>query len=136
MRKFLLLTLIAFLSITFANAQVLEKKNIDSKAAKIESTRGSNPNIVTAKPANDVPAVKPAEARGNTCTVNVVNHTGYTIDIYVDGNYKGTVSAYGTGYTTAIPGSTKLYGQSVGGTMYWGPSYVDCGYSYTWNLYE
>lgn len=139
MRKVLFVTLVAFLTTSLfytASAQEKEKKVIDAKASKIENTRGANPNIVTPKPTNDTKAAKPAETRGESCTVYINNNTGYTIDIYVDGNYKGTVGSYSSGYTYAIPGSTKLYAQSVGGTMYWGPTTVDCQYSYTWNLYE
>lgn len=139
MRKALFITLVAFLTSAFfytASAQEKEAKIINAKAAKIDNTRGANPNIVTPKPTDDTKAKLQEQARGGSCTVYINNHTGYTIDVYVDGNYKGTVGAYSTGYTYAIPGQTKLYGQSIGGTMYWGPSYVDCQYSYTWNLYE
>jgi len=118
-------------------AQKPDSKVIKTKGADVEQTRGDNPNIKEAKPVNDdVVAAKPDEqaARTDYCKVIVSNYTGYTVDIYVDGYYEGTVAAWSDGYTYAVSGRTELYGLSVGGTVQWGPKTVDCGYEYTWEL--
>lgn len=137
MKKVLLVLVASFLiaGLSFAQEDGKEKKVIETKATKVESTRGANPNIVTARPAVDNPAPKPDEStRGDYCIVYVDNYSGYAIDIYVDGDYAGTVGAYGEGYTWAISGETKLYGLSTGGTVEWGPQYVDCNTEYTMTL--
>jgi len=114
-----------------------DKKVIESRGTKVENTRGDNPNILEAKPVNDnVVAPKPEQsaARTDYCKVIIDNWSGYAVDIYVDGYYEGTVAAWSEGYTYTVSGQTKLYGLSVGGTLEWGPKWVDCGYSYTWKL--
>jgi hypothetical protein len=63
------------------------------------------------------------------------NYTGYTIDVYIDGDYKGTLPPWEKQYTWAIAGKTKLYAITVGGTYSWGPYYFDCDYEYTWRLH-
>ena len=74
------------------------------------------------------------------CSKATIKHTitraGFAVDIYVDGEYAGTVGAWGDGYTWAIEGKTKLYGKSTGGTLTWGPVYVDCYYEHRWKLTE
>lgn len=136
MKKLITLTLALFLGFAFytANAQDAKKKTIEAVGAKVEATRGDNANIVTPKPTTDVVAEKPEATRGGSCKVIVDNWTGYAIDIYVDGVWEGTVAAWSDGYTWAIPGKTKLYGLSVGGTMEWGPAWVNCKSEYTWKL--
>ena len=138
MKKLIILTLFVFAGSMFfvANAQDTEKKAtvIEVVAMDIEATRGASPHITTPKPTGDVVAPKPEATRGDYCQVIVDNWTGYAIDIYVDGAWEGTVAAWSDGYTWAIPGRTKLYGESTGGTKYWGPSYVNCTGAYTWKL--
>ena len=118
-------------------AQKKEKKNIDVTGVKIEKSKGANPNITTPKPTTDVvaPKMKGPKYGASLCDVAIENYTGYIVDIYVDGEYRGTIGAYETGVTWAIPGRTRLYGISIGGTVEWGPSYVDCNWLYTWRLY-
>lgn len=118
------------------NAQDSKKKSktIEVVSMDIEATRGASTHIKTPKPTEDVVAPKPEASRGDYCKVIVDNWTGYAIDIYVDGEWEGTVAAWDDGYTWAISGKTQLYGESVGGTKYWGPSYVDCRSEFTWKL--
>ncbi|MBN1186405.1 MAG: hypothetical protein JXB49_29285 [Bacteroidales bacterium] len=135
MKKVVLFAVFAFVSMTIINAQEKEKVNIDSKGAAYEATRGADPNIVQDKPSTDAPTEKPAESRGaSDCWIKIVNNSGFSIDIYVDGYWKGTVSDWDYGWTTAIPGKTLLYGASVGRTVTWGPVEVDCLSEFTWTL--
>jgi type II secretory pathway pseudopilin PulG len=140
MKKLIVIALVAFLGSIVApsalQAQAKQKKNVDAKSAVFEKTRGADENIKTAKPGDDTPKAKVEKTRGESCYIYVNNYTGYSIDIYVDGDWMGTIAAYATAYTTTYPGNTKFYAKSIGGTRYWGPSYFDCQYEYTWNLYE
>jgi Ni/Co efflux regulator RcnB len=136
MKKLVLIVLAIFIVASVSQLSAQEKKVIEQKAAKVEKSRGEDPNITNPRPtSDDNPVPKPNEAtRGSYCKVIIDNWTGYAIDIYVDGSYAGTVGAWGNGYTWAIEGKTKLYGVSTGGSMYWGPTYVDCYSEYTWKL--
>ncbi|MCD4665849.1 MAG: hypothetical protein K8R68_11320 [Bacteroidales bacterium] len=142
MKKFIVLVLFVFAGFLFytANAQDVKKESkiVEVVSAEIEAARGPSPHITTPKPTGDeVKAPKPEKnkgTRGDYCKVTVDNWTGYAIDIYVDGVWEGTVAAWSDGYTWAIEGKTKLYGESVGGTKYWGPTYVDCYVEHTWKL--
>ncbi|MCX5789077.1 MAG: hypothetical protein NTX64_11310 [Elusimicrobia bacterium] len=139
MKKVLSVVFAAFvcqaLFVAGAFAQTKEKKVFDDKKQVIQNTRGADVNIKAPKPSDDkVMPPKPTPSRGDVCTTYINNYTAYTIDIYVDGNYKGSVAAYGDGYTYAVSGTTKLYAKSIGGTVYWGPRTVDCQFSHTWNL--
>jgi hypothetical protein len=140
MKKLVIVALFAFLGAlvipSALQAQTKEKKNIEEKAKVFEKSRGADENIKTAKPTDDTKANKVEKSRGELCYIYVNNYTGYAIDIYIDGDWMGTIAAYSTAYTYAYPGNTKAYGKSIGGTMYWGPTYFDCQYEYTWNLWE
>jgi hypothetical protein len=122
-------------SITTSFAQAKEKKTIEEKSVKNANTRGADANIKVPKPTQDQAVPK---SRGPSypgyCDVVICNNTGYTIDIYVDYAYRGTIGAWEEKVTWAIPGPTRLYAKSIGGTVYWGPREVDCNYMYTWRL--
>jgi len=121
MKKVLLAGLVMFLFFSFGtvNSSAQGTKNVFSQ--KVEKSRGENPNIKEADICNipDKEAADPAASRGAYCTINVDNWTGYIINVWVDGNYKGTVSAYGEGIVTVGSGWTKIYCETTGGTYYW-----------------
>jgi len=142
MKKLVLLLVVVFSATLFVStyAQDVKKevKVITVKGEQAEKTRGASPYIKTPKPASDEVVVpKPVEsekARADYCKVTVDNWTGYAVDVYVDGDYAGTVAAWSDGYTWAIEGKTQLYAETVGGTVYFGPTYVDCYSTHTWKL--
>ncbi|MCK9612435.1 MAG: hypothetical protein PHR81_04175 [Bacteroidales bacterium] len=136
MKKLVLVVLVAFVASAFTSVQAQEKKDVTTKASVYEKTRGADPNITVGKPTDDTKAVEPEKARSGVCTITVNNYTPYGVDIYVDGSWVGTISAYTKAYTTTYSGSTKIYGKSIGGTYYWGPQTFYCDYEYTWNLWE
>jgi hypothetical protein len=127
-------------------AQRLKEPDRTTRAEK--SRGGTDPNVkqdrqaATEEDKVTLPAPPhKAEAREGErsrqvgmCTVIVDNWTGYAIDLFVDGTYRGTVSGYGEGYTYAISGATQLYARSAGGSLYWGPYTVSCISSYVWRL--
>jgi hypothetical protein len=133
MKRVLLISLVALFTIS-VYGQTKEVKVIESKSTKIEKTRGTNPNVIKERPTTDEPAPKPEKSRGGECKVIVDNWTGYAIDIYVDGEYAGTVAAWSDGYTYAVEGKVKLYGKSTGSSHEWGLVYVDCYYEHKWKL--
>jgi hypothetical protein len=126
-----------------ANAQTgkpkLKKETVNSKPV---STPDSKVDELQ-RPVNDKnkPA-PPSTSRGDVygpdySDVVIDNWTGYYIDIYVNGNYRGTVSPYDKRVTWAIPGTNTLYAKAVfndGSYLYWGPKVTYTGYSYTWKL--
>lgn len=137
MKKLILIVLVAFGASVFAPVQAQKQtKELKSNAVVFEKTRGADPNIQTAKPTDDTKAKEPEKSRGDLCTITVNNYTPYSVDIYVDGDWVGTIASYSKAYTYSYPGTTKIYGKSIGGTYYWGPQTFDCDYTYTWNLWE
>ncbi len=134
MKKVAFVLFIILLSMGVSVAQEKEKKVIESAATKVESTRGADPNIEVARSNEDIEEPNPEAARGTYCKVWIDNWTGYKIDIYIDGKYKGTIPAWEKQYAWAVSGKTKLYAKSTGGTYYWGPSWVDCDFEFTWKL--
>ena len=137
MKKFFLLILITFF-VGGVNAQIKKDTVINTKSVKVdEKTRGADANIITPKPTDDkaIEKSRGPEYGDDYCDININNNTGYTIDIYVDGCYRGTIYAWERKVTWAIPGRTKFYGKSIGGTYTWGPWYFDCRWQYTWSLW-
>jgi len=137
MKKLLFISVLIFVGSLTVNAQDLEKKTIETKAKKVETTRGEHPYIKVAKVTDDenlLEEPKEEQSRATYCKVWIDNNTGYTIDIYIDGEYMGTIPAWKQEYTWAIAGKTHFYAESVGGSSYWGPYYFDCNYEYTWKL--
>lgn len=137
MKKLLFISVLIFVGSLTVNAQDLEKKIIETKAKKVETTRGEHPYIKVAKATDDknlTAEPKEEKTRATYCKIWLNNFTAYTIDIYVDGEYAGTLPPWIKKYTWAVAGKTQVYSESVGGTVYWGPSYFDCKFEYTWNL--
>jgi hypothetical protein len=119
MKKILFLVLVAFLAISVSNAQTAgaQKKTIlkEVKSAKVSKSRGENPNIKQGAPTTDVPVAK---QRGD-CAINFDNYTGYMVNVYVDGIFRGTVDAWGNGWVVVTNGYTTVYVITAGGTYEW-----------------
>ncbi len=124
-----------------ANAQpkTLKKETVTSKAITTPDTKAGalqKSGNVKGKPA------KPTSTRGDVygadySDVVIDNWTGYYVDIYVNGNYRGTISPYDKKVTWAIPGTNTLYAKATfndGSYLYWGPKMTYTGYQYTWKL--
>jgi len=119
MKKVLFMTFLAFLAIqvSFGQSVDTQKKKVvkEVKSVKVEKSRGEYPNIKTYAPTTDVAVSK---QRGD-CSINFDNWTGYMVHVYVDGNFKGTVDAWGNGWVTVGNGYTTVYCITVGGTYEW-----------------
>ena len=126
-------------TITSSVAQTKQKKTIETVSKQKKA--GEAIVDITVPKATNVEGKPAAEdkSRGDVygssyCDVTIDNWTGYSIDIYIDGSYRGTIAPYDKRVTWAIPGTTKLYAESTGTTYYWGPYTFGCDYSYTWKL--
>jgi hypothetical protein len=121
----------ALLSTTCAQ----EKKSVDVTGKAVEKTRGENPNIEFPVPTtDDNPEPKPEKERGAYCGIDFENYTGYYIDIYVNGYYKGTLGPWANGSVTVYSGYTTIYCITTGGTLEWYDS-GGCDYYFTYKLY-
>lgn len=115
-----------------------KKQNIEAKALSVPSDEAA----ALSKPANEKNPQPETKQRGdvygsNYSDVIVDNYTGYSIDIYVDGSFRGTIAPYDKKVTWAIPGNTRLYAKAVfndGSYLYWGPTVTYTGYEYKWKL--
>lgn len=77
--------------------------------------------------------------RGITRRLFVDNRTGYTLSIYVNGRYKGSLGPYGDGYVWVGDsrwGSTKLYAKAPGTSSYWSRTVSGNVSDFTWHLYH
>jgi hypothetical protein len=115
-----------------------KKKIIEAKAI----TQPSDTVGALARPQNEKNPRPESKSRGDVYGANysdivIDNFTGYTIDIYVDGSFRGTIAPYDKKVTWAVPGNTRLYAKAVfndGSYIYWGPTVTYTGYEYTWRL--
>jgi hypothetical protein len=123
-------------------ADAKKGKNVELKA---QVSRGgeADPNIKSGPPkANKAAAVVPTASRdGRACTVHIDNRTGWYIQIYLDGDYRGVVGPMGDGYGAVISGPTRFYARAEfddGSVRTWGPDQVYCpdDATYTLNLYR
>lgn len=125
-----------------ADAQVRGKFKTETFKSSAMSTPDDAVDALQ-KPGNDKDnPVMEDKSRGdlygpNYSDVIIDNWTGYYLDIYVNGNYRGTVSPWDKKTTWAIPGTNKLYAKAVfndGSYLYWGPKTTYTGYQYSWQL--
>jgi len=123
----------------YAQPSNLKKKTVSSKSISTADSKVDGlkrPGNDKGKPAADNSTRGPVYGP-NYSDVVVDNWTGYYLDIYVNGNYRGTVSPWDKRVTWAIPGTNTLYAKAVfndGSYIYWGPVSTYTGYEYTWKL--
>jgi hypothetical protein len=129
MKKVILFALVCILSVGMTqSATAKDKKVVSVKATK--GTKGAkDPNIKSDKPTTDVPKEK---SRG-ACSVDFINHTGYTINVYMDGYFWGTLAPYSSGNVTDGNGYTKIYCVTVGGTYSWSAQ-GNCDHNFQYDL--
>ena len=140
-----LVMLTALFTFLIVGNSVIAQQKTSKKKKTIEAKANSAPsNEVAAlkRPANEKNPKPEIKTRGdvygsNYSDIIIDNYTGYSIDIYVDGSFRGTIAPYDKKVTWAVPGNTSLYGKAVfddGSYLYWGPYTPYTGYEYTWNL--
>ncbi len=120
-------------------------KTVTTKAAKSRGELDApDENIKHGRALNDPYNVIPAPAakggeqtRESACRIHVDNRTPWSIDIYTDGGFRGTIAPWDDMYGNVGCGNTTFYGRAVfkGDVVQtWGPtvSYVDS--ALTWFL--
>lgn len=121
-----------FAASTASYAQGPKKVARTVKAKTVDASRGSNTNIKSEAPTTDVAESK---ARGaGSCNIYFSNYTGYYVNIYVDGYYRGQLSPWGGGTVVVGDGYTSIYCITAGKTLEWSDA-GNCFGSYTFKLY-
>lgn len=124
-----------FFILAFSTSSYAQKPKAISKTVKsatVSASRGANPNIKSEAPSSDAPVAQSRSA--NLCSIYFTNYTGYYINIYVDGYYKGQLSPWGGGTVVVGDGYTTIYCITAGKTLEWRDS-GNCLGSYTYRLY-
>lgn len=131
MKRVLLLSTVLCLTLIFTGLNNVFSQDRDKTIKEIKSkdvvkTRNYNAHIQFGAPKNDknpqpAPANKGGEEVADLVELDVVvdNFTGYYVEVYIDGVYKGTVSDWGTLNFTVQEPYTKLYCITSGGTKDW-----------------
>lgn len=143
MKNIMVLSFIGILCFWFStNCHSQEKAKtrnvIEEKGIKVDKNRGADTNIVKGIPVVDVPAPKPSPTQDTVvkqCAIDICNHSGYFVNLYVDGYFRGTIEPFECLHKRVNVGYYKLYGVSSGGTIVWGPRIIICtGSDETWSL--
>jgi len=126
-------------TITSTVAQTKQKKTVETVSK--QKNAGESIITITVPKTTNVPGSPATEDKtkgdvygSDYCDVTIDNWTGYSIDIYIDGAFRGTLAPYDKRVTWAIPGTTKLYAEAYGTSYYWGTYSFSCDYAYTWKL--
>ncbi|MBC7873753.1 MAG: hypothetical protein H7Y01_07155 [Ferruginibacter sp.] len=126
--------LIMFSTTTSAQILKLKVKKIEKTvmAKPVDANRGANLNIKSEAPVTDV---SETQARGGaSCSIYFSNYTGYYVNIYVDGYYRGQLAPWGGGTVVVGDGYTSIYCITAGRTLEWSEA-GNCFGSYTFKLY-
>ena len=126
-----MLAVICMMVVFSSTAQAQKKISRAVHAKTVDISRSNNPNIKTEAPTTDEAIPK---ARGAACNINFSNYTGYYVNVYVDGYYRGQVSPWGGGTVTVGGGYTAIYCITAGRTLEWSDA-GNCTGAYTFKLY-
>ena len=130
-KVFLFALMMAFVSLNYTSfAQGSKAPRTDVVGTKVDKSRGAS---MYKLPTTDVAVPKPAKKTRGTCCINFDNWTGYTVYVWVDGVFKGTVNAWQDGGVCVGSGWTKWYARTAGGTYEWSGE-GDCQGNYNLKL--
>lgn len=134
---FLFAMIIGLGSVIESKAQVVDPDRVvELKATKKEPARGNQ--IKAQKPTTDEMAPKvDKKARGYyVCDLKLENWSDYCMDVYIDGNWKCTISPKSYYYTTCDLGYSSIYAESCGQTMFWTKQGLTCNDAFTYRFYN
>ncbi len=133
-------------AVAFAAEKKAKEVVVEAKAQKPRG-EGADANVKSGPGKNDptkkvpAPAAKGGEKkRGGACGVIADNYTPWIIQVYIDGDYQGTVAPWGDLDLLAIAGwPTNAYARADftdGSTITWGPKIFNCEAEsvYRWKL--
>ncbi|MFZ4059232.1 MAG: hypothetical protein ACOYKE_13905 [Ferruginibacter sp.] len=133
MKKVALFLFIAMVALS-VNTMAQGKKTITKKVVSTAyaASRGdADPNIKSSAPTEDK---KQDKVRGaDACTIYFDNYSGLYVDVYVNGDFMGTMSPYGS-LTANGGGYATIYCKSAGGTRVWSDA-GNCEGNYRFKLY-
>ncbi|MBU0488899.1 MAG: hypothetical protein KKA07_07445 [Bacteroidetes bacterium] len=123
----LILLAVFFCSIGFNSVsygQDSDKDVVVIKSKDVVKTRNASSNIKVKAPTEDAnpiaaPSIKGGTASESECTLVFDNFTGFFVEIYVDGVYKGTVGAWGALTIYNSETYKKVYCITTGGSKDW-----------------
>lgn len=140
MKKVILNFIFLFIAIFFifnGSAQEIKSYDILSKAENITKYQSILGKIIP-KPKNDITLPeKPTLKNSKEYKITINNLTGYTVDIYNDSVYIGTIAARKSDYIFTISDTSGLIGESIGGTKIWlFPVHFKNNIRFTWYLLD
>jgi hypothetical protein len=106
-------------------------KDVKLVGKNVDKSLLVNANIKVDKSKSDVTAA--GSDCSYACTTEVDNYSAYTIDVYLDGIYAGTVPPKSYITVATCNGYTIFYGISAGKTKEW-LSTGDCQFKMIWTL--
>lgn len=104
-------TILLLLATMFATTQLDAQRRTD-----VIATKGTPPGYEL--PTEDIMQPKPDDSRGDCC-LNFDNYTGYTIYVWVDDTFRGTVAPWDDDYVCVGTGWTTWFARTAGGTYSW-----------------
>ena len=139
---------VSLITETEAQSKSERQKKAEKVTDKSSKGSGEDKNVTQTRGKNSMTNKSTrTKTRGSgqkTCNIDLINETGYVIDIYIDGKFRGTMGEYDANYTTTGTGATKLYARAEfddGSFLYWGPKNITCGSNskdgyFEWTLTE
>lgn len=116
----------SFLNVSNINAQDKDKTIKEIKSKDVIKTRNYNPHIQVLVPkSDDDPTPAPNKKGGENddaaieYEVIIDNFTGFYVEVYIDGVYKGTIGDWGTLNISVNEAYKKVYCITTGGTKDW-----------------
>ncbi|MDF2382822.1 hypothetical protein JMG10_15170 [Nostoc ellipsosporum NOK] len=118
MKRVTLAAMIAIFSMAFfaTTASAQERPVVEVKGKAAAASRGNNPNIKSKRPTVDKEETKDRSA---ACDIYFSNYTGYYVDVYVAGYYRGTMAPYGYLTVGTSLASPAVYCVTSGGKYEW-----------------
>lgn len=100
----------------------------------VKGGRGAKPVVKLSRDQANKNPKRLSSGKPRSGTLHINNHTEYYIDMYVDGDYSGTVAPYGDLYLYDSEDDVRVYGDVTGTSLYFGPREI--GVPGVWNLYD
>lgn len=131
--KFLLTIGVAFALCMATQVSAQVSVTPKTEATEVVASKVKAENVAKYKlPSDEAPAAKPdpnVKVASNDCCITFDNYTGYTLNVWVDGTFRGTVSPWSDGAVCVPKGYTTYYVRTSGGTYEWNGS-GQCSGSY------
>ncbi|MEI6507760.1 MAG: hypothetical protein WCO54_04700 [Bacteroidota bacterium] len=139
MKRYILIIL--FIGSVFTSetlfAQGRCERKVDAKSQVVIPTRGKNQKIKVDKKGGERMYLKNAniKSRGQMpkCMVSLANEINQDVDVYIDGNYMGSIKSNVTGVIESLDGYSEVYCLSADKKISWTEN-GDCNCIYVFKL--